>query len=58
LMVKHGSGISIHGHRHTYSDEQYYGDGVQYITIGSPQMRAYALLTVTPQDFSVKKMIY
>jgi 3',5'-cyclic-AMP phosphodiesterase len=58
LMVQHGSGISIHGHKHTYTTEQLYGSDVQYITIGSPQFRGYALLTITPQSISVKKMTY
>jgi 3',5'-cyclic-AMP phosphodiesterase len=58
LMVNRGAGISIHGHKHKYTAEQYYGDGVTYITIGSPQMRAYAMLTITPSKISVRKIEY
>lgn len=50
--------ISIHGHKHAFSMEEYFGDGVRYVTIGSPQKRSYALLTITPYEIVVEKIEY
>jgi 3',5'-cyclic AMP phosphodiesterase CpdA len=49
--------LSIHGHWHEYSNVQRY-DHVNYITIGSPQHRGYALLSVTPDTLTVTKVEY
>jgi 3',5'-cyclic AMP phosphodiesterase CpdA len=50
--------VSIHGHKHAYSDNELYGDGIRYVTVGSPQKRAYAILTITPSTASVRKIAY
>lgn len=49
---------SIHGHKHTYSSEELYGDGINYVTVGSPQHRVYAELTITPDEIVVDKIEY
>lgn len=49
--------LSIHGHKHEYSDYELYGDEIHYVTIGSPQKRGYAILTVTPNTASVRKIL-
>jgi 3',5'-cyclic-AMP phosphodiesterase len=50
--------VSIHGHKHEYSDYELYGDGIHYVSIGSPQKRGYVILTITPHTVSVRKMDY
>lgn len=49
---------SIHGHRHTYSSWELYGDGINYVTVGSPQHRSYAQLAVTLGEIVVDKIEY
>jgi 3',5'-cyclic AMP phosphodiesterase CpdA len=58
LLRENNVKISIHGHRHTYSATDFLGDGIQYVTVGSPQYRAYAELTITPNTVSVQKVEY
>jgi Icc protein len=50
--------LSVHGHKHEYSDNELYGDGIRYVTIGSPQKRGYAILTITPATARIRKIIY
>jgi predicted phosphodiesterase len=50
--------VSIHGHKHEYFAGELFGDGIEYVTIGSPQHRTYALLTITPRDVTVTKVNY
>jgi Icc protein len=58
LMVSHGIRVSIHGHRHDYSVEEPFGDGVRYATVSSPQKRSYMELGITPGDIELKKIEY
>jgi predicted phosphodiesterase len=50
--------LSIHGHKHLHSMEEYFGDGIRYVTIGSPQRRSYVLLTISPDEVMVEKIEY
>lgn len=50
--------LSVHGHRHTYFSDELFGDGINYMTVGSPQYRGYAQLTVTPDEVVVTKIEY
>ena len=50
--------ISIHGHRHDFSIEEVYGDGIKYVTISSPQKRTYTELTIMPMAVDVRKVEY
>jgi 3',5'-cyclic-AMP phosphodiesterase len=50
---------SIHGHKHTYSSEKLFEDGeVTYVTVGSPQYRTYALLTVSTRQTIIEQIKY
>ena len=58
LMVRNHITASIHGHRHEFSLEETYGDGVRYLTVSSPQYRTYSELTVTPTGIEIQKIEY
>jgi 3',5'-cyclic-AMP phosphodiesterase len=58
LMVKNHITASIHGHRHDFSLEETYGDGVRYLTVSSPQYRTYSELTISPTGIEIKKIEY
>lgn len=56
LLRKHGASISIHGHRHEYFNDDLMGDGLHYVTVGSPEKRSYAVLTVTNDSVTVEQI--
>lgn len=58
LMVKHQITASIHGHRHEFSLEESFGDGVRYVTVSSPQYRTYSELIITPTGIDIRKIEY
>jgi 3',5'-cyclic-AMP phosphodiesterase len=58
LLVENNIPISVHGHKHEYSKEELYGDGIQYVTIGSPVKRSYVVLTITPDSVSAHKVTF
>lgn len=58
LMVKNDITASIHGHKHEFSLEESYGDGVRYLTVSSPQYRTYSELTITPTGIEIEKIEY
>jgi 3',5'-cyclic AMP phosphodiesterase CpdA len=58
LMVKNQVTASIHGHRHEFSLNESYGDGVRYVTVSSPQYRTYSELTITPTGIDIQKIEY
>lgn len=58
LMVKNDIKASIHGHKHEFSLEESYGDGVRYLTVSSPQYRTYSELTITPTGIEIEKIEY
>jgi 3',5'-cyclic-AMP phosphodiesterase len=58
LLAQNGVPISIHGHRHDFSIEDVFGDGIKYVTISSPQKRSYTELTITAGAVEVTKVEY
>ena len=58
LVSRNNIPVSIHGHRHDFSVEDVYGDGIKYVTISSPQKRTYTELTITPVAVDVSKVEY
>jgi 3',5'-cyclic-AMP phosphodiesterase len=58
LLRDHGIRMSVHGHKHEYSLEKTYGDDVEYLTIGSPQKHAYAILTIGDEHITSEKVDY
>jgi Icc-related predicted phosphoesterase len=58
LLKEHQVKLSVHGHRHTFSMRELYGDGIQYVTVGSPQKRNYAEIAITPDTIVVSKIDY
>jgi predicted phosphodiesterase len=58
LLRKHEVKFSVHGHKHEYSYRELFGDGIQYVTVGSPQHREYTWLTISPGQMTFKKMEY
>jgi Icc protein len=49
---------SLHGHRHTFSHHELFSDGVEYLTVGSPQYRSFVEMTVGNGKVSFKKIDY
>lgn len=58
ILRDNGVNISIHGHKHEYSNIDFFGDGSRYVTVGSPQKRAYALLTITDTEATVEQVLF
>lgn len=58
LMVENDIRASVHGHKHDFSVEQRFGDGVQYVTVSSPQKRTYTELDITPSGIEIRKIEY
>ena len=58
LMVRNNVGVSVHGHKHEFSAEESYGDGVHYITVSSPQKRAYTEINITSTGIEIQKITY
>lgn len=58
LLVRNKIQLSIHGHKHEFSLERLFGGDIKYVTIGSPDKRAYVELTVSPAKIRVDKIEY
>lgn len=58
LLKAHNVTLSVHGHKHEFFQGDLYGDGIQYMTVGSPQNRNYAALHITPSEISATKIVY
>jgi 3',5'-cyclic-AMP phosphodiesterase len=58
LLKEHDITLSVHGHKHEFSLEEMFDDGIQFLTVGSPQHRTYTELTITPDDFLIRKIQY
>ena len=58
LNLENDIRISIHGHKHDFSIEDVYGDGVLYATVSSPQKRTYSALTISPTSVEIQKIEY
>lgn len=58
LLAQNDIRLSVHGHRHDFSKEHVFGDGIDYLTVSSPQKRSYTELTISPQGLNIKKIEY
>jgi 3',5'-cyclic-AMP phosphodiesterase len=58
LLHRHGIELSVHGHKHRYSNALHYGNGIRYVTVGSPQKRGFAQLIIRRDKISVRKIEY
>lgn len=58
LLHRHGIELSIHGHKHTYTNSVQYENGIRYVTVGSPQKRGFAHLIIKNDKVSVRKVEY
>jgi 3',5'-cyclic-AMP phosphodiesterase len=56
LMVENQIALSVHGHKHEYMNEQLYDERVRYVTVGSPQKRSYAVLTISGNEVWVERV--
>ena len=56
LMVDHNITMSVHGHQHEYNLKNTFGDNVEYLIVGSPQYRAYAVLTIGDDAITTEKV--
>ena len=56
MLMQNDVKVSVHGHKHEYFSGELMGDGVRYVTVGSPQKRSYALLTITEDEITVEKV--
>lgn len=52
LMRQYQVRYSIHGHQHTHHLRQPYGDGQDYLVIGSVEKRSYVVLTIIGRQAS------
>jgi 3',5'-cyclic-AMP phosphodiesterase len=50
--------LSVHGHKHQFFAGELFEGGLQYMTVGSPQYRSYASLTITPAEITIRKIDY
>ena len=49
--------VSIHGHKHGHTEpKQYYGDGVEYLIVGSVERRGYQEITINNQQVEIKRI--
>jgi len=46
--------LSLHGHKHTFSLEEYFGDGIGYLISGDIRSRTYVLITIWNDTVSVE----
>ena len=49
---------SLHAHQHSFSDEEYYDDGIRYFVTTSMQKKGYALVTLAPGDAKIEIINY
>jgi Icc protein len=50
--------LSLHGHQHTWSRSSPYGDGKEYVTVGSMDKRNYALISVEGDQYRIEEVYY
>jgi Icc protein len=51
--------VSIHGHQHGYTAErQFYGDGVEYLIVGSVEKRGYEEITIAGEKITLKRILF
>jgi 3',5'-cyclic-AMP phosphodiesterase len=50
--------MSLHGHLHTYSRTSPYGDGFEYLVVGSMNKKEYSIISVGEKGFQVENKEY
>lgn len=50
--------FSLHGHRHSFADDEYYEDGVRYFVTTTTQKGGYAIVTLAPDDAQIEVVNY
>jgi 3',5'-cyclic-AMP phosphodiesterase len=50
--------VSLHGHRHAYSNAEHYGDGVRYIVSTSMNERMYLVIKLWGDQYRVEEIYY
>lgn len=50
--------LSLHGHQHSFSEEEKYGNGITYLVSTTVQKKGYAIVTFFDGKFSVEKVYY
>ncbi|HAN18833.1 MAG: hypothetical protein A2X13_07970 [Bacteroidetes bacterium GWC2_33_15] len=58
IMRENNVGISIHGHIHKFQHEEYYNDGVQYLTVESIMDKEYVIITVIEDSIIIEQIKY
>lgn len=50
--------MSLHGHKHSYARTAPYGDGFEYLVVGSMNKRAYSIISVGEKGYDVENKEY
>ena len=58
MASNHKVRLSLHGHQHSWSRSIPYGDGKEYVTVGSLDKRNYALITVEGDQYRIEEVYY
>jgi 3',5'-cyclic-AMP phosphodiesterase len=58
LLKDNGIALSVNGHKHDYEYDNYFEDEVYFLTIPSPDKRAYVELLISPSGIQVEKIDY
>lgn len=53
-----GVELSIHGHLHNFHFEEYYGDGVPYLTVDDVGSRNFSIVTVSDTGIAVERVFF
>lgn len=56
LLAENNVQLALHGHTHSFLLEDYYADGVTYLTNPSLKKPVYSIITVEKDSFEVKKV--
>lgn len=58
IMINNNVTLSIHGHEHNFKYVEQYGDGMEYLVIGSPDKRGYFSIDVFKDSLSVNRVVF
>jgi 3',5'-cyclic-AMP phosphodiesterase len=58
IMIQNNVTLSIHGHEHNFKYKDNYGDGMQYLVVGSPDKRGYFTIDVFKDSLSVNRVVF
>lgn len=50
--------LSLHGHEHSFSEEEKYGNGITYLVSTTVEKKGYAIVTYFDGGFSIEKVYY